>query len=268
MDETRTAISDGSFVGALLSGRYEIRSKLGEGGMASVYLAVDQKLSRQVVVKVPRADLLAYPGFRERFSQEIGNLAQLQHPNIARIQDLGEHDGVPFAVLDYLAGGDLKLLIANAGGTLSSEQVVEWLPPVCRGLDFVHSQGTIHRDVKPQNVLFDERGQVFLSDFGIATTMRDLDATASGSGQLTVVGGFVGSSNYAPPEAIHRILTPAYDQYSLAVTVYFALSGSYPIRPSTTNEATLAANSHEARARINVSAQPASSTTGSKSFRP
>jgi formylglycine-generating enzyme required for sulfatase activity/tRNA A-37 threonylcarbamoyl transferase component Bud32 len=248
MVETRRATPGDSLAGTLLADRYEVLSPLDEGGMASVYLARDTKLARKVVIKIPRKEFLVYEGFRERFAREVGSLARLQHPNIGRIQDLGEHEGVPFAVLDYLAGGDLKQAIDRAGGTVSAEQVVQWLPQIARALDFIHSKGTLHRDVKPQNILFDERGHVFLSDFGIATTLQTLGAdatTLADAGQLTVVGGFVGTPNFAPPEAVHRQLTPAYDQYSLGVLVYLALSGSFPIRPRETMEAVLLAKAQE-----------------------
>lgn len=244
MEDSSTGAAEDGLEGALLAERYRVLSPLDQGGMASVYLAHDTKLRRKVVVKIPRREFLAYKGFRERFSREVGSLARLQHPNIGRIQDLGEHDGIPFAVLDYLAGGDLKQALDQAGGKFSATQVVQWLPQIARALDFIHSKGTLHRDVKPQNILFDERGHVFLSDFGIATTLETLghDATTIADvGQLTLTGGFVGTPNFAPPEAIHRQLTPAYDQYSLGVMVYLALSGAYPIRALGSSDAVMVA---------------------------
>jgi formylglycine-generating enzyme required for sulfatase activity len=218
------------FTGRTLNGRYRIESRLGEGGMGSVYLARDRDLNeREVVVKFPLPDLLGDPQFRERFLAEIRSLASLDHPHIIKIHDAGQADGIPYAVVQYAGGGDLRGLL-NERGSLEPEDVLPWFWAAAGALDFVHRQGFCHRDVKPANLFFDRDGHTYLSDFGIATVMsRDSETTQIWDANVTLAGMFVGSPSYAPPEAISRRLSPAYDQYSLAVTVYQALTGSLPI---------------------------------------
>jgi formylglycine-generating enzyme required for sulfatase activity len=228
--------------GKLLAGRYRVESRLGAGGMASVYRARDEKLQRTVVVKVPHAALLVDAGFRKRFGAEVLNLAQLGHPHIIRIHDVGEDDGVPFAVVEFLRGGDLSDRIRTSGGRLSPAQCMEWLPRIAETLDFVRERGIVHRDVSPGNIIFDDHGYANLSDFGIATAISrdDPDATLQEYSNLTRAGGFVGNATYAPPESIERRLNPGYDQYSLGVVVYEALSGQLPF-PRASPEAMLVA---------------------------
>ncbi len=231
-----------SLSGKLLADRYRVGAKLGQGGMAAVYLARDQRLDRPVVIKVPHATLLLDPGFRRRFAGEIANLTRLEHPNILQIHDVGEHEGVPFAVIQYLKGGDLGDRTRNFGGRLSPQQVLEWLPGIAETLDYVHSRGFLHRDVSPGNIIFDDQHNAFLSDFGIATALavNDADQTQHEYSNLTKPGGFVGAASYAPPESIERRLHAGYDQYSLGVVVYEALSGQLPF-PRASSEAMLVA---------------------------
>ncbi len=239
-------------VGQLLDERYEIEKSLDRGGMGTVYLAFDSKLERKVVVKIPHARLMTDRTFRERFLQEIRDLANHEHPAIMRIEGSGSHGDVPYAVVQYLRGGNLRELITQQGGQQTPAEILEWLPTIADALDTVHKNGSLHRDVKPANILFDERGNAVLSDFGIATAIgaADPDApTQEVRRELTVVGTFVGSPAYAPPEAIDRILTPAYDQYSLATVVYLALTGELPYTGQT-NEAILIAKEKSAPPKI------------------
>jgi serine/threonine protein kinase len=231
-----------SLSGKLLADRYRVGARLGQGGMAAVYLARDERLDRPVVIKVPHATLLMDPGFRRRFAGEIANLTRLEHPNILQIHDVGEHEGVPFAVVQYLKGGDLGDRTRNFGGRLSPQQVLEWLPCIAETLDYVHSRGFLHRDVSPGNIIFDDQHNAFLSDFGIATALAvdDADQTQHEYSNLTKPGGFVGAASYAPPESIERQLNAGYDQYSLGVVVYEALSGQLPF-PRASAEAILVA---------------------------
>lgn len=245
--ETQETGSEDPLVGQLLDERYEIRKSLDRGGMGTVYLAWDRTLERQVVVKIPHASLMADRTFRQRFLQEIRDLSNHEHPAILSIIDSGSHESdhgdVPYAVVQYLRGGNLRERIASQGGQQTREEVLEWLPTIAAALDAVHRNGSLHRDVKPANILFDGEGHAILSDFGIATAIgaADPDApTQEVRRELTVVGTFVGSPAYAPPEAIDRILTPSYDQYSLATVVYLALTGELPFSGNT-NEAILIA---------------------------
>jgi len=232
-----------SLVGQLLNDRYEIKKSLDRGGMGTVYLAWDRTLERQVVVKIPHASLMVDRTFRQRFLQEIRDLSAHEHPAILSIVDSGSHGDIPYAVVQYLRGGNLRERITQQGGQQTHEEVLAWLPTIADALDTVHRNGSLHRDVKPANLLFDAQGNAILSDFGIATAIgaADPDApTQEVRRELTVVGTFVGSPAYAPPEAIDRILTPAYDQYSLATVVYLALTGELPFSGKT-NEAILIA---------------------------
>jgi serine/threonine protein kinase len=243
LDETSDSENEDLLVGRLLDDRYEIKKSLDSGGMGTVYLAWDTKLERLVVVKIPHARLMSDRTFRQRFLQEIRDLANHEHPAILRIEGSGSHGDVPYAVVQYLRGGNLRERITRQGGQQTPAEILEWLPTIADALDTVHKNGSLHRDVKPANILFDERGNAVLSDFGIATAIgaADPDApTQEVRRELTVVGTFVGSPAYAPPEAIDRILTPAYDQYSLATVVYLAIAGELPFSGKT-NEAILIA---------------------------
>jgi len=218
------ATSGRELCGKLLDNRYRVESKLGAGGMAIVYLASDERLGRQVVIKAPLEVFLTVPGFRERFAQEIQALIQLDNPFIGKILDRGEVDGLPYAVLQYLAGGSLRDRVDAVGGKLTAEQLREWLPRVADALDFIHSREFLHRDIKPGNILFDTNNNVYLADFGIAKVLGGKEFT-----NLTETGTLPGTVAYMAPEAGRGGSPgPAYDQYALAVVVYEALSGDLP----------------------------------------
>lgn len=247
-DESQEDSEEAPLVGQRLAERFDIEHSLARGGMATVYLARDRQTGDTVVVKTPHPQLMTDAAFRRRFEVEIQNLTLHEHPGIVRIESWGEHDGLPFAVMPYLSGGNLRDRIARQGGQQSQAEVLEWLPRVADALDFLHAKGALHRDVKPANILFDESGRPVLSDFGIATAIGAADPHAPTQlvqPDLTVAGSFVGSPAYAPPEAIDRLLTPAYDQYSLATVVYFAMTGSLPFSGAT-NEAILIAKEKNA----------------------
>ena len=204
-------------------GRYVVRGKLGEGGMAVVYRAHDGRLDTDVVIKIPRPVLLADKEFKERFRREIRSLVTLSHPHIVKIHDVGEHNGVPFVVMQYLSGGSLEDR-RKALRTMKS-----WLPQICSALDFIHSKGYVHRDIKPGNILFDDNGNAYLSDFGIVKAMADAERSAHHDATLTRTGMVVGTPDYMAPEVI---MGEAYDgradQYSLAVMVHELLAGQKP----------------------------------------
>jgi len=240
-----------SLIGREIGGRYEIVAELGAGGMATAYLAWDRRVSRQVVVKIPHEDLIRKPDFRKRFQREVRSLTQLQHPGVVPLYDSGEEPGLPYCVVRYLAGGDLAMRIEAAGGRLSFAEIDRWLPDLADTLDYVHRSGVIHRDVTPVNILFDEADNVFLSDFGVAAISHAADATGTpgSESRLTAEGTFVGAAIYAPPEAAQRNLTPAYDQYSLALVLYHALCGYLPF-PQVEARALILAKNSEAPAPL------------------
>jgi serine/threonine protein kinase len=208
-----------------LSGRYPVLRKLGEGGMGVVYLAHDNNMNCEVVVKMPLRSALAEPGFAERFAREIRSMVVLAHPHVVKIQDVGTHDEVPFCVMQYLAGGSLheRPIPADPGS------LKQWLPAVATALDFVHSQGLLHRDIKPANILFDGHGNAYISDFGVAKVLAD-KAARMGVTQQTGEGMIVGTVGYLAQELIMGAekITGAADQYALAATVYQVLAGRLP----------------------------------------
>lgn len=212
------------WTGTLVEGRYRITSLLGVGGMGTAYQARDERMNRTVVIKVPHPALLADEGFRKRFEHEIRSLTTLEHPHVVKAFDVGVHGGVPYAVLQHLGGGSLADKLGKSGGKMPANDVIRWLPGVAEALDFIHGQGMVHRDVKPANILFDEAGHSFVADLGIAKAR---------SGQhtgLTQTGQTPGSPEYMAPEVLAGVpVGPAYDQYSLGVVVYEALSGRAPL---------------------------------------
>ena len=164
-------------------GRYQILAPLGEGGMATVYKALDTHLDCEVAVKVIRVDQLA-PAVLEkalkRFEREAKEVAKLNHPNIVRVMDYGEHEGIPYLVMPYLHGGTLK---QKMGSPIPYQKAVLLLEPIARALEYAHQRKMIHRDVKPANILIADSGDVMLSDFGIAKIL-DLEGgqTLTGTG--------------------------------------------------------------------------------------
>ena len=222
-----------TWVGLDLEGnRYRVEKELGRGGMGTVLLARDAKLDMQVVIKVPHAMLLNDPEFAARFRREIRALVTLSHAHIVAITDVGEHDGVPFAVMKYLDGGSLEDRLAN--GAMSPESLADWLPEIARALDFIHEEGFVHRDIKPANILFDRKGHAYLSDFGIAKAVGDSEPGRKATAALTGTGTVLGTAEYMAPELVmgeafdHRV-----DQYALATTVYEVLTGETPFKGPT-----------------------------------
>jgi serine/threonine protein kinase len=212
------------WIGKTLDGRYRVESELGRGGMGTVYLAFDERMERPVVVKVPDPRFLDDAGFRGRFEREVQSQVRLPHPHIVGVLDGGAVDDVPYVVLTYLGGGSLKDRIDDAGGRLEPPQVLEWLPDIARALDSVHEDDVVHRDVKPANILFDGKGNVFLADFGIAKALGEQDSG------LTQTGTTPGTPDYMAPETVLEVgLDGRADQYALGAVVYRALAGCLPI---------------------------------------
>ena len=229
----------------LADGRYVVGEKLGEGGMGRVYLARDTRLDIVVVIKSPHPVLLSESEFKQRFSREVRTLLKLQHPHIIRVLDFAEHEGVPFAVLEYLPSGSLADQIATSNGVRPVESLARWLPHAAEALDYLHERSIVHRDIKPANLFFDENGHVRLGDFGIVKSLRS-DKTKTSA--LTGTGMTLGTPEYMAPElALGEDYDGRVDQYALAVTVYEALCGSVPYF-GTTSAAVLVAQLSRSRA--------------------
>jgi formylglycine-generating enzyme required for sulfatase activity/serine/threonine protein kinase len=213
-------------IGKTLSNRYEILRPLGEGGMGKVYLAKDKRFGKQVVVKMPTMEA-GDKDFKDRFMREIASLATLEHPHIVTTVDWGEIEGIPFLVLRYLGGGSLRDRITDTQGfykPMPLEGLSQWLPQIASALDFIHTKNWVHRDLKPDNILFDETGNPYLADFGIAKALE-----GAPMGVKTIMGAFIGTPQYMAPEMhLGKGIGPRADQFGLAVLVYEALAGKIP----------------------------------------
>jgi serine/threonine-protein kinase len=225
------SIDTGDLVGKhLAGGRYQIDAKLGEGGMGVVYRAWDRNLNTHVVIKIPRPQVLSDELSMRRFTQEIRSLVQLAHPHVVKVVDVGDLNGLPFAVMAYLSGGSLKDRQTRGFDgrpqPLPLSSLHAWLEPIATALDFIHQQGYIHRDVKPANILFDAHGNAYLSDFGVTKVLSGLDPAAA---NLTGAGMYLGTLGYLAPEVLRgQPFDGRIDQYALAVTLYSQLTGHTP----------------------------------------
>lgn len=225
-----TATED--WLGQTLCDRYVVRQKLGEGGMGAVLRAFDSRLETDVVIKVPRRELLHNQEFVRRFQEEIRALVKLTHPHVVKVTDADVHRGVPFAVLQYLAGGSLESRRQAAPGgryqPAPPRSLGEWLPQVSAALDFLHKQNYVHRDVKPANILFDEHGNAYLGDFGVVKALAAHEEDRRGA-TLTGTGLVLGTPQYMSPELIMgQPFDGRSDQYALAVVAYELLCGRRP----------------------------------------
>lgn len=218
----------------LAGGRYRVTAKLAEGGMGFVYRAEDQHLGSDVVIKMPRPEMIRLSA--ERFSSEIRSLVQFAHPHILRIIDVGEYEGTPFAVMQFLAGGSLEERMrqtARSSKTYAIDLLQHWLRPIALALDFIHSQSYVHRDVKPGNILFDSYGNPFLSDFGVGKVIGSIADRQRGD-TMSTPGAIVGTPQYMAPElTAGNSFDGRADQYALAVCIYELLTGRRPFEGNT-----------------------------------
>ena len=207
-------------------GIYEIKSELGRGGMATVYRAYDPRFEREVAVKVLPHELLhADPQFRLRFEREAKIIAQLEHSAIVPVYDVGEANGQPYFVMRYMNGGSLSERIK--AGILSIEAAAQILGVIAPGLDEAHSKGIVHRDIKPSNILFDKRGNPYISDFGIAKLTQAQSGSVTGS-------AIIGTPAYmAPEQAQGDEVDGRADIYALGIILYEMLTGRQPYEADT-----------------------------------
>src|SRR5580698_5633279 len=212
--------------GSVVAG-YRLEAQVGAGGMAVVFRARDERLGRPVALKILAPGLASDPSFRRRFIAESRAAAAVDDPHIIPIYEAGEAEGALFIAMRFVVGGDLRHLLAREGA-LPSARAAEFLSPVASALDAAHAAGLVHRDVKPANILVDERpgrpDHVYLSDFGVSK-----GATASVS--LTGAGQFLGTPDYSAPEQIGgQAVDGRADQYALACVAYQLLTGVVPFK--------------------------------------
>src|SRR5919205_3326651 len=180
-----------TLVGTRLGGRYRLEARIGQGGMSTVYRALDQTLQRRVAVKLMNREVASDSDELERFRREARAVAQLSHPHIVGVIDAGEDESRPYIVFEYVEGETLKDRIRRMG-RLPVSEAVAYAIEIGRALEAAHASRLVHRDVKPQNVLIDPDGRAKVTDFGIA---RSLEAQG-----LTATGRVLGTTDYVSPE--------------------------------------------------------------------
>ncbi|MFF2007658.1 protein kinase [Streptomyces sp. NPDC058195] len=216
--------------GSVAGGRYQLRDLLGEGGMASVYLAYDTALDRQVAIKTLHTELGREQSFRERFRREAQAVAKLQHTNIVSVFDTGEDELggalMPYIVMEYVEGQPLGSVLhadIQAHGAMPGDKALKVTNDVLAALDTSHEMGLVHRDIKPGNVMVTKRGVVKVMDFGIARAMQ------SGVTSMTQTGMVVGTPQYLSPEqALGRGVDARSDLYSVGIMLFQLLTGRIP----------------------------------------
>jgi len=210
----------------ILGARYQLGPMIGTGGMADVYIAQDQRLSREVAIKILRSDLAKDPTFVSRFRKEAKAAAGLNHPGIVAVYDSGE-DPAPYIVMELVSGHTLRELI-HGGERLPLDRALEIGAGILEALDYSHQRGIVHRDIKPANIMITDKGDVKVMDFGIARAMDDLGAT------LTSTWNVVGTAQYLSPEqALGEVADAPTDIYSTGCLLYELLTGRPPFSGET-----------------------------------
>lgn len=207
-------------VGKILAQRYELIEKIAEGGMARVYRGRDLLLKRTIAVKVLKDQMTGDAAFVRRFEREAQSAAALSHPHIVNIYDVGEEDGIYFMVMEYVDGKNLKEYIREKG-SLSISEAIKITRQIAEALEQAHAAGVVHRDIKPQNILFSREGKIKVTDFGIAI---------AGDGVTVTVGDqIIGSVQYISPEqARGELAGKQSDLYSLGIVMYEMVTGKVP----------------------------------------
>jgi serine/threonine protein kinase len=204
-------------------GQYEIVSKIGQGGMAQVYKAYQPSIDRYVAVKILAESMAKDAHFLERFILEARAVAALEHPHILPVYDFGTQDGLNYMVMRYVDGGTVADLMSTQK-TMTYTDITRIIGDLANALDYAHSKGIVHRDIKPGNMLIDQHGEVLLADFGLARIIEN-----SPKSRLTQAGTVVGTASYmAPEQAADEPLDGRSDIYSLGVVLFEMLTGRPP----------------------------------------
>jgi serine/threonine protein kinase len=208
-------------------GSYRIISQIGQGGMATVYKAYQASMDRNVAVKVLPGQLAESPEFMQRFQQEARIIARLEHPHILPVFDYGEHEGITYFVMRYLEAGTLKDKM-ETGRPLPLKEIDRLFSQLADALSYAHSMGVVHRDLKPANALIDSRGNLFLTDFGIAKILENA------SPRLTQTDAIMGTPAYISPEQAQAMkVDQRSDIYSLGIILYEMVTGRVPFLADT-----------------------------------
>ncbi|MFT2816582.1 Stk1 family PASTA domain-containing Ser/Thr kinase [Leifsonia sp. A12D58] len=214
-----TETSSDPMIGRLIDGRYQVRSRIARGGMATVYLATDLRLERRVAIKIMHGHLADDNAFKSRFVQEARSAARLAHPNVVNVFDQGQDADMAYMVMEYLPGITLRDLLKDYG-KLTPEQTIDILKAVLSGLAAAHKAGIVHRDLKPENVLLADDGRIKLGDFGLARAASNNTATGQ---------ALLGTIAYLSPELVTRGIADARsDIYALGIMTYEMLTGEQP----------------------------------------
>lgn len=208
-------------IGRLIDGRYQVRSRIARGGMATVYLATDQRLDRLVAVKIMHGHLADDSQFKERFIQEARSAARLAHPNVVNVFDQGQDAESAYLVMEYLPGITLRELLQEYGA-LTPEQTMDITEAVLGGLAAAHKAGIVHRDLKPENVLLADDGRIKIGDFGLARAASANTATGK---------ALLGTIAYLSPELVTRgIADTRSDIYAVGIMMFEMLTGEQPFK--------------------------------------
>jgi serine/threonine-protein kinase len=217
----------------VLNGRYRLDAQQGSGGMAVIYKAIDLALGRTVAIKILRPSLTGDPAFLARFRNEARSVANLAHPNIVTVHDVGSDGPTHYIVMEFVEGTDLKRVI-KAEGALPLDRAMNLAIQMCAGIGFAHRAGLVHADVKPQNMLVTRDDVVKVTDFGIAQALSD---AAPGEKQQVVWGS---PHYFAPEQARGDKPTPASDVYSIGIVIFELLTGRLPYTGANQQELALA----------------------------
>ena len=218
---------------SLRIGNYDILDRLGAGGMGTVFKARHRRMKRVVALKVLAANLSENPLFVKRFQREVETIAALGHPNVVMAYDADEADVGHFLVMELVNGHDLAACVEREG-PFSLPRAVDCILQAARGLAYAHSQGIVHRDVKPHNLLLDESGVIKVTDLGLARLNHGAEGAAAGA-DVTMAGGVIGTVDYMPPEQAVDSTTIDHraDIYSLGCTLHYLLTGRPPYAGAT-----------------------------------